>query len=146
MVIFTLNQKKKLSQFIIKSPNISVVNKNLLDYQPKQKFDLITAFGVLCYFNEHEVQEFYNKYIEHLKPDGKIIIRQQFGVSETVTIQNFSKELNTFYFAQYRTLEQEQKMLRLAGFEILEIADIYPPECNKWENTHYFAVVAGKLS
>jgi len=60
--------------------------------------------------------------IEHLKPDGKIIIRQQFGVSETVTIQNFSEEFNTFYFAQYRTLEQEQKMLRLAGFEVLALA------------------------
>jgi len=43
-------------------------------------------------------------------------------------------------------LEQEQKMLRQAGFEILEIVDIYPPEYNKWENTHNFAVVAGELS
>jgi len=42
-------------------------------------------------------------------------------------------------------LEQKQKMLRQAGFEILEIADIYPPEYSK-ENTHYFAIVAGELS
>ena len=138
---------EELSQFIVKSPNISVVNKNLFDYQPRQneKFDLITVFGVLSYFNEQETLKLCNKYIKYLKTGGKIIIKQQFGVNETVTIQNFSKELNGFYFAQYRTLEQEQEMLRQAGFEILEITDIYPPEHNKWENTHYFAIVATKL-
>lgn len=138
---------EQLSQFIAKSQNISVVNKNLFDYQPEQneKFDLITAFGILCYFNEQEVMELYGKYAKYLKPDGKIIVKQQFGINETVTIQNFSKELGKPYFAQYRTIETEEKMLEQVGFKIIEIADIYPPEHNKWNNTHYFAMIAEKL-
>ncbi|MDR1760060.1 MAG: class I SAM-dependent methyltransferase [Fibrobacter sp.] len=138
---------EQFSRFIVKSPNISVVNKSISDYQPEQneKFNLITAFGILQYFNEQEIQELYIKYVQYLKVGGKIIVKQQFGVNETITVQNFSKELGKPYFAQYRTLELEKKILEFSGFKIIEIADIYPPELNKWDNTHFFALVAEKL-
>jgi aspartate racemase len=137
---------EQFSRFIVKSSNVSIVNKDIFDYKPNrnEKFDLITSFGTLHYFNESEAQEIYKKYAEYLKSGGKMIVKQQFGITETVTVQNFSTELGRPYFAQYRTIEEEKRMLGSTGLEVIEIADIYPPEYNKWSNTHYFAIVARK--
>ncbi|MCL2786411.1 MAG: class I SAM-dependent methyltransferase [Methanomassiliicoccaceae archaeon] len=137
---------EEISRFIVRTPNVSVVNENIFNYRPKanEMFDLITAFGTLQYFNESEARELYNRYVKYLRPKGNIIIKQQFGVNETVTIQNYSKELDRPYFAQYRTIELEREMLESVGLNVIEIVDIYPPEYNRWNNTHFYAMVAEK--
>ena len=145
--IVCIEMFEQFSRFIVRSPNVFVVNADLFNYMPEQSesFDIITSFGILQYFNESEASEIYDKYAKYLRPRGKMIIKQQFGVNETVTIQNHSKELGRMYFAQYRTIELEEKMLKAAGLRIVEVVDIYPPEHNKWSNTHYFVIVAEKI-
>ena len=30
------------------------------------------------------------------------------------------------------------------GYKNIEIVDIYPPEANRWDNTHFYSIVAEK--
>jgi aspartate racemase len=137
---------EKFTQFIAKHPKIKIYNMNLFDYVPEkgQTFDLVTIFGTLHYFNEEEAIRIYHKYYQYLKQGGKIIVRQQFGVNSDVNISGFSEELKKPYYAQYRHLEKEIRIIRETGFTDVEVSEIYPASFNKWDNTHYYAIVATK--
>ncbi|MCV3395191.1 class I SAM-dependent methyltransferase [Campylobacter lari] len=133
---------KEFSKFIVKSPNINVYNQLLQDFCIEKKYDLITAFGVMHHFNEQEAIKLYKKYFSYLKKDGKMIIKNQFGLKEDVIVNGYSQEQNTNYYAHYRYIHKEINILKEIGFKDVEYYDIYPPECNRWENTHFYAIVA----
>jgi hypothetical protein len=79
-----------------------------------------------------------------LKPSGKFIIKNQFSVTEDVNVSGFSSELQQEYHAQYRNIDKEIEILKKIGYKNVEVFDIYPPECNRWNNTHFYAIVATK--
>ncbi len=133
------------TKFIVNSPNVEVVNQTFDEYSPGDRpFDLITIFGTMHYFNEEESVKIYSKYFRNLKKGGRLIVKNQFGVTEDVTVEGYSEEQKTNYFAQYRHLDKEMANLRRIGFCKTESFDIYPPECNRWTNTHFYAIVAEK--
>lgn len=132
------------SQFITRSNKVHIVNTTVEEYTITKQFDLVLCFGFCHYLNAQEVSNFYKKFYHAVKPSGKIIVKNQFGVHEDVLINNFSKENNAMYYAEYRTVEHEKKLLTEAGFKNFEVVDIYPPECNRWDNTHFYAIVAEK--
>ncbi|MFC4675487.1 class I SAM-dependent methyltransferase [Dysgonomonas termitidis] len=132
------------SRFIKKSPNITVVNQDILQFGTNKKYDVITMFGIVSYFNKEEVTYLYQKYLNLLKPGGKLIVKNQFGVAEDVEVSGFSEELQQNYFSQYRHLDKEIETLEVIGYCNIETFDIYPPECNRWDNTHFYAIVAKK--
>jgi len=132
------------TNFIIKSPNIEINNIKLLDYNSSKQFDLITLFGIMHYFDEEEAIEIYRKYCSNLKPNGKIIVKNQFGIKEDVIVDGYSEEQKNYYYSSYRHIEKEPKILKSTGYTNIEIFDIYPPEYNRWNNTHFYAIVAEK--
>jgi len=56
----------------------------------------------------------------------------------------FFKELQSYYFSYYRDLEKEKELLKEIGFKIKQVVDIYPKEYNRWNNTHFYAIVCEK--
>lgn len=134
----------KFTNFIIKTPKIDVVNDDVFNFKSHKKFDLITMFAIVQYFNEAEIKKIYSKYKENLKPNGKIIIKGQFGVQDDVVVSGYSNELKTNYYSQYRHIKKEAEILKKIGYKNVETVDIYPPECNRWENTHFYAITAQK--
>ncbi|WP_291440190.1 class I SAM-dependent methyltransferase [Desulfovibrio sp.] len=134
----------QFTQYITKSANIDVVNCDAASFLSDDKFDIILLFAVMHYVDETEAIAIYKKYINYLSKNGKIIIKNQFGVHDDVTINGFSEELQENYFAQYRFINKEVKLLQEAGFSNVDVVDIYPPKCNRWENTHFYALVAEK--
>ena len=78
-----------------------------------------------------------------MKHDGKIIIKNQFGIEQDVTVEGYSQEQKTEYYAQYRQINKEVSILSNIGYKNIEVFDIYPPECNRWQNTHFYAIVGG---
>lgn len=133
---------KEFSDLIIKHNNIHVINADIKEFDINQKFDLITLFGIMQYYNISEAKEIYQKYKQLLKENGKIIIKNQFGVQEDVVVNGFSENLKSDYFSEYRWIEKEKEILRSIGFKNIDHFDIYPSECNKWDNTHFYAIVA----
>jgi SAM-dependent methyltransferase len=132
------------TKYIAHSENIKVEHQTLMGFEPSETFDLITVFGVMHYFNEKESIEIYKKYFPALKKGGRLIVKNQFGVSEDVIVDGYSEEQKTNYFASYRHIDKEVKILETIGYKNLEVVDIYPPECNRWANTHFYAIVAEK--
>lgn len=134
----------EFSKFIKKSKKITIINKNISSFSTDKIFDLITMFGIVQYFNQNEIIKIYTKYKKNLKKNGLLIIKGQFGVKEDVVISGYSNELKTNYYSQYRHIKKEIKILNKIGYKNIEIIDIYPPECNRWKNTHFYAIVATK--
>jgi predicted TPR repeat methyltransferase len=132
------------TKYIVKSENIEIFNQTLCEFEPRRQYDLITVFGVMHYFNEDESNTIYKKYFPFLKENGKLIVKNQFGINEDVIIDGYSEEQKRNYFAHYRYIRKEVKMLEHTGYKNIEVIDIYPPECNRWDNTHFYAIVAGK--
>ncbi|MDR2835050.1 MAG: class I SAM-dependent methyltransferase [Bacteroidales bacterium] len=132
------------TKYIVKSENINIYNQTILEYNPDRQFDLITIFGVMHYFNEQETTAIYKKYYPFLKTGGKLIIKNQFGVKEDVIVDGYSEEQKKNYFAHYRHICKEEKILEMIGYKNIKVIDIYPPECNRWKNTHFYAIVAEK--
>lgn len=140
--IVAIEKFKAFSNFIIKSENVDILNDDIMEYESSDRFDLITMFGVVHYFNEAESIALYTKYKNYLKKDGRVIIKNQFGIHEDVNVCGFSEELQESYYSQYRHIEKETKILTELGYRNIEVFDIYPPECNRWDNTHFYAIVA----
>lgn len=124
--------------------NIEIVTQTILEYATSKQFDLVTIFAVMHYFNEDEAIAVYKKYLEYLKQSGIIIIKNQFGVNNDVIVSGYSEEQKTNYYAHYRHIDKEVKILKTIGFKNIEVTDIYPLECNRWENTHFYAITAEK--
>lgn len=101
-------------------------------------------FGIVQYFNESEIIKIYEKYFNNLKENGTTIIKNQFGVNEDVLVSGYSKELKKNYYSQYRHIDKEVKILENIGYKNIEVIDICPPQCNRWENTHFWAIVCKK--
>lgn len=135
---------KQFTQYIANSDNIHIDNCDTASFSSSEKFDAILLFAIMHYVDESEAASIYKKYSNYLKKNGKIIIKNQFGIHEDVTVNGFSEELQENYFAQYRQIDKEARLLQKVGFTKIEIVDIYPPKCNRWENTHFYALVAGK--
>jgi|WetSurMetagenome_2_1015567.scaffolds.fasta_scaffold00092_16 cyclopropane fatty-acyl-phospholipid synthase-like methyltransferase len=135
---------REFTKHIIRTRNIEIIHENIFSLITANRYDLVTLFGFSHYLNKKEIKEVYHKCYQWLKNKGKIIIKNQFGVNEDVTVSGYSEELKTKYYAQYRHIDSEIKLLQEVCFEDIEIFDIYPPECNKWGNTNFYAIVAGK--
>ena len=134
----------EFTKFIVKSENVTVINENFFDFMTDKIFDLITIFGTMHYVNEEEAIEIYRKSDSLLRRGGHIIIKNQFGINEDVTVSGYSEEQKTDYFAQYRHINKEVSILKDVGFKNTNVVDIYPPEANRWNNTHFYAIVGEK--
>ncbi len=131
----------ELSRHIVVSPRIRVCNTNIFEFTPSHRYQLATLFGVMHYFNEAEARRVYALCHDWIAPGGKLIIKNQFGVQADVTVSDFSEALGMTYYAQYRHHEKEVSLLESLGFVDAQVVDIYPAECNRWNNTHFYAIV-----
>ncbi len=134
----------EFSKFIHNEKNITISNCNAFDFTSQEKFDVITFFGIIQYFNKEESISIYKKYKDLLTETGIFIIKNQFGVQEDIIVSGYSEELGKKYFSEYRMLENEIKILQQIGFNHVAAHDIYPPEYSRWTNTHFYALVAAQ--
>jgi SAM-dependent methyltransferase len=138
--IIAVEKYREFSKFIDK--RIKVIEADLKEFDFNLKFDIVTLFGVMNYFSFDEARELYERIFNSF--NGIMIIKNQFGVNDDVVVDGFSEELNSYYFSEYRYIEKEINLLKNIGFKIKEVVDIYPKEYNRWENTHFYAIVCEK--
>lgn len=135
---------KEFSDHIVKSDNVNIINESVTDFDTDKQYDFVGVFGLIQYFNREESTEIYKKCLKWMKPNAKIIIKNQFGVNDDVIVAGYSEEQKTEYFSEYRHLNKEVTLLESLGFKNIQTFDIYPPEANRWDNTHFYAIVAEK--
>ena len=134
----------EFSNFILKSDKIEIINADLLNFEIIDKFNIVTVFGVMNFFSSSEAESIYKKIFDWICPNGKLIIKNQFGLFEDVVVSGFSEELGTEYFSNYRYLHSELNLLKSLGYRNIEYFDIYPKESTRWSNTHFYTIVCEK--
>ena len=139
--IIAIEKYKEFYKFIDKK--IEVIESDIKTFDFNIKFDIVTLFGVMNYFSYEQAKELYIKIYNSLD-SGVLIIKNQFGLKKDVIVDGYSKELNSYYFSEYRFIEKETTLLKSIGFKNIEIIDIYPKEYNRWKDTHFYAIVAKK--
>jgi trans-aconitate methyltransferase len=112
---------------------------------PDGAYDVITLLGVLMYLDGGDAERaaIYERCAAMLAPGGALLVKAQFGVRETVRVDTYSEALATDYRAIYWSLEAEVELLRAAfGPDAVTVTDPYPPELNRYENTHTHHLIA----
>ncbi|GBL04606.1 class I SAM-dependent methyltransferase [Glaciecola sp. KUL10] len=141
--ITAVERYENFSKFIVDAPNVDIINADVLNLDLHlSPVDVLSLFGVMNYFNEDEAKSIYANIKRYLKPTGQLIVKNQLGVHEDVTVAGFSEEIGSNYYSNYRHLDNEIKLLESCGFANVEVFDIYPAEYNRWENTHFYALTA----
>ncbi|MDC3293790.1 class I SAM-dependent methyltransferase [Alphaproteobacteria bacterium] len=129
---------KEFSQFIDKK-NIIIINQDLNKLKMTKKFDIITIFGTAHYFNSSEISLIYEKAFSYLEENGILLIKNQFSLAEKKVISK-SAVLGDDYYAEYRSIHEEKKILQDIGYRKFVVHDLYTDEANKWDDTHYYAI------
>ncbi len=144
--ITAVEKYPEFSKFIKKTSNIKLITDDLLKFENPYNiyYDIASLFGVMNYFDFFESKKLYYKIYDFLKNDGILIVKNQMGIVEDVLVNGFSEELKTNYFSEYRQVDKEIALLKEVGFIDIEKIDIYPPEYNRWDNTHFYALVCHK--
>jgi len=140
--ITAIDAYKEFTQFIKTAPNITVINADISLYSTAEQFDLVTLFGIVQYFSRREILKIYKKLLKNIKPNGKLIIKNQFGIDSDVLVAGYSEELSKNYYSHYRRLTSEVELLKAVGYRNIRTFDIYPANYNRWENTHFYAILA----
>jgi SAM-dependent methyltransferase len=140
--LFAVETYPGFSRFIDHAENVTVINANLEGFAIRKSFDLAVATAVMQYFPQATAHGIYCNVYEMLRVGGKLIARNHVGLHETVRIEK-SDELQADYFAEYRHLDSELRMLHECGFSV-ELIDAVPAEHNVWDNTKHFYFVCTK--
>lgn len=138
---------EKASGLLNKSPerpNLVKVCSDILEFETDQKFDIVLLFGVVNYIQSFEEEALYRKVKTLLHPDGVFLVKNQCGVQDEVKVDHVSEKLGQRYVARYPC--QFAQEAALAHYFNVSKHDIYPPELNRWDNTHFLAFICKNRS
>ncbi len=122
-----------------KTKKFSTQCADVTEFRSSDTFDLILLFGVVNFLTVDEETELYQRCLAMLDSGGTFIVKNQCSVSEELVVDKFSEELNSHYHARYPAFQRQYEQLSRL-FSVTAV-DIYPPEINRWEDTHFYAFV-----
>ena len=128
----------------IRGDNVTVITDSILSVTLEDTFTIVSFFDSLSLFNAEELDTVLTKIIPFIAIGGKLIVKNQFGISERVVVAHHSKELEADYYSYFEQIDLFEDTLRKHGLTITERRDIYPETLNRWSNTHSYAVIATK--
>lgn len=124
--------------FAEKRPNLSTEVADAIGYWNNQQFDVILLFGVINSIADvGDRLQMYRTLRKMLLPNGKLIVKSQFGIVDEVLVDAYSQDLGMDYAAVYPRVDDEEEILKRLFFTTK--IDPYPAEYNKWSNTHFYA-------
>lgn len=132
------------TKFIVNHPSVEVINEDIRMFSTTQKFEIITCHGVLQCFDRADAYKIYQNIYSMLSLGGYFIQRIHCGIKDDISVDGFSEELQTNYFANFRHIDKEVEFLKSLHFKSVEVFDLHGPELNKWENSHHYTIVCSK--
>lgn len=122
-----------------RSAKFSTECADIVDFRSQSVFDLILLFGVVNFLNVEDERALYERCQAMLSSNGTFIVKNQCGVEGERIVDQHSSELDAHYHARYPAY-QSQLQLLAEHFDVSAV-DIYPPEINRWTDTHFYAFV-----
>jgi cyclopropane fatty-acyl-phospholipid synthase-like methyltransferase len=142
--IVAVEKFEGFTKFITDHPDILVVNADLIGFKIRKQFNAALCFGVSQCFEENSMTDIYANVYSMLKEGGLFVVRMQCGIEKGKTIDGYSDELQTDYFADYRHWEREIEILEKTGFKNIKKFDIFPDSLNVWTDTRHYIFVCEK--
>lgn len=122
-----------------KTEKFHVECADVTEFRSEQKFDLILLFGVVNFLTINDESGLYERCAAMLDSGGTFLVKNQCGVEKECIVDKYSEELNAHYHARYPAFQAQLE--QLSRFFAVSTMDIYPPEINRWEDTHFYAFV-----
>lgn len=133
----------KYQEFLNKAyqaPNVEYLERELSTFTIDEQFDLILLFGITMYLTDEQIDILLENIHKMMKKTGVFVIKNQWGINDDLTVSNYSEQLDSLYYAKYRSIKSMYKTITSKGFSC-DIQDIYPSRLNKWHDTHEYALV-----
>lgn len=112
--------------------NVEYHQQNILDFETKEKFDIIFLSGVLPYINDVDINSLLNKCYSWLKEDGKLVI------ITTVSLTKPFGRMDGNFEGCYRTLGQYlNKIDMFDNYDYMDSHGIYLGKLNKYSIINY---------
>lgn len=147
--VATIHAVDKYPQFLekaIRADNVEyIIGEAASFFRGKESYDLILSFGVVFYLSDEELIKMLRNCLDMLAPGGTIIIKGQWGLQQRKVIHKYSEELKSMYYADYRQVDDMRRLCMENGAAV-EVVDLYPPEMNRWPDTHDYAFILKKKS
>ena len=122
--------------------NIKKINKDILEYKDKKKYDLILLFGVINSLNEKNEIKTYEMISNLMHKNSIFILKHQCAIEQETIVDHYSEALSSQYTARYPFIDKEQEILNI--FFNLEVHLMYPKELNPHSNTKFYAFTCKK--
>ena len=140
-LIHAIDQYPQFMERAIPADNVTYIQGDATEFfRQDLQYDLIICFGVVCYLSDQEMLQMLRHSMNMLAPGGTVIIKGQWGLQKRKVIQKYSEELGAEYYADYRQTDEMRQTCEELGAEV-KIVDLYPPELNRWPDTHDYAFV-----
>lgn len=107
--------------------NITLHHCAAQDFESDDSYDIVLLSGLTIYLNDKELSQVLRRMRDHLRPDGRIILRDGTGKDKPFTISNrYSQELDANYSAHYRTAENYIDLFARYGFKVRRHQNMFP--------------------
>lgn len=142
--ITAVEKYQGFSRYIKQSDKLDLINADLIGFRLYREFDLVLATGVMQCLEGRFVSDIYSNVFHMTKPGGHFIAHIHCGLDRDIIVDKYSEELASDYYAEYRHHSSEKERMLKAGFQSVELHDIFPDWLNKWPNTRHFLFVCQK--
>ncbi|MEZ6138199.1 MAG: class I SAM-dependent methyltransferase [Pirellulaceae bacterium] len=132
----------KYAGFLKKAPahmQLTPVCCDVVDYFDNSQYDEILLFGVANFLTDEELYKLCQNATGMLAPQGTFIAKHQCGIDQEVIVDRFSEELGCHYHARYPSVKSQENLF--SEFFCVEVLDVYPPDLNRWPDTHFYAFI-----
>lgn len=123
---FANSEKEKLNLDKVKFYCGSATNFS--DEAPLEKFDIITAIGLIQYLtSKNELLDFVKCCVEMLEDDGLILLKHPLSFGDTFVLDYHRDEMDTRYISSYYGLKDLMEVFR-EKFELMSISRTFTEE------------------
>lgn len=116
-------------------PRLSKHCCDLSQFSYPQHYDLILLFGVVTHLTLAEERAVYRSVATHLADGGYFVVKNQVTAGPELLVDRHSEQLGCRYVGRYPNQDSQQAELAQLFRRVERIA--YPPEFNKWPDTHH---------
>lgn len=101
-----------------KIENVKFIQGDSQNFKYNEKFDVAIICGLFNYLNDEGFEKTIKNIKNHLKKDGKIIVKEPIGIKKRYcVIEKYAKELKTNYNSIYRSIGEIKKEFEKSGFK-----------------------------
>lgn len=118
------------------STNVDFILSDITKFSTGRGFDVVSLFSVSYYLSDDALKTLYKNCYKALNSGGTILVISHCAYGKRKEIEGFSENLNSEYFATYRSISEDIQLLEEAGFYV-SVTKAYK-ELNIWRDTDFF--------